>query len=60
MFLAEAYELENAILCCEMLAKDFEPQLRMAFSAASRAKPVNAAKAKAKRKAAKKSRKANR
>jgi hypothetical protein len=43
-----------------MLAKDFEPQLRMAFSAASRAKPVNAAKAKAKRKAAKKSRKANR
>lgn len=60
MFLAEAYELENAILCCEMLAKDFEPKLRMAFSAASRAKPVNAAKAKAKRKAAKKSRKANR
>ena len=60
MFLAEAYELENAVLCCEMLAKDLGPRLRLAFSQASRSRPVSTAKAKAKRKAAKKSRKQNR
>ena len=60
MFLAEAYELENAVACCELLADNFEAKLRLAFTASARSKPVNAAKVKAKRKAAKKSRKANR
>lgn len=60
MFLAAAYELENAVACCELLADNFEPKLRLAFTASARSKPVNAAKVKAKRKAAKKSRKANR
>ena len=60
MFLAEAYELENAVACCELLADNFEPKLRLAFTTSARSKPVNAEKAKAKRKAAKKSRKANR
>ena len=41
---------ENAVACCELLADNFEAKLRLAFTASARSKPVNAAKAKAKRK----------
>ena len=60
VFLAATYELTNAVACCELLADNFEPKLRMALTTSARSKPVNASKTKAKRKATKKSRKANR